>query len=198
VFHPVGDGVFEEKHAQGRLVFIKGEDGVIRLLTTPGIAIFERAVPGIDAGLLMMGLGLSVLVVVGNLVGMGGSFLARRHYGVELGWPVGELLLHGSVAVASLTVLAFVGGVAGVLLVTLGASPWLLDSSIDTPLQILQQIGKAAAASMVIVAGNVVNAWLSPERGLLGRLKETLVLASLLWLLWFAWAMNFFDPALKA
>jgi hypothetical protein len=129
---------------------------------------------------------------------MGGSFLARRHYGVELGWPVGELLLHGSVAVASLTVLAFVGGVAGVLLVTLGASPWLLDSSIDTPLQILQQIGKAAAASMVIVAGNVVNAWLSPERGLLGRLKETLVLASLLWLLWFAWAMNFFDPALKA
>ncbi len=199
VFHPVGDGVFEEKHAQGRLVFIKGEDGVIRLLTaSAGIAIFERAAPGIDAGLLMMGLGLSVLVVVGNLVGMGGSFLARRHYGVELGWPVGELLLHGSVAVASLTVLAFVGGVAGVLLVTLGASPWLLDSSIDTPLQILQQIGKAAAASMVIVAGNVVNAWLSPERGLLGRLKETLVLASLLWLLWFAWAMNFFDPALKA
>jgi RNA polymerase sigma-70 factor (ECF subfamily) len=44
--------------------------------------------------------------------------------------------------VASLTVLAFVGGVAGVLLVTLGASPWLLDSSIDTPLQILQQIGQ--------------------------------------------------------
>ena len=199
VYHPVGDGVFEEKHAQGRLVFVKGEDGIIRLLTgSAGITIFERAGPGLDAGLLMMGLGFSVLVVVGNLVGMGVSFLARRHYGVELGWPVGELLLHGSAALASLTVLAFVGGVAGVMLVTLGASPWLLDSSIDAPLQMLQQIGNVAAASMFIVAGNVVNSWLSPERGLLGRLKETLVLAGLLWLLWFAWTMNFFDPALKA
>ena len=67
----------------------------------------------------------------------------------------------------------FVSGTAGLLLTTLGASPWMLDSSIDAPLRLLQQVGHAAVASMIIVAGHVFISWISPERGLLAKLKET-------------------------
>jgi len=199
VFHPAGDGVFREKHGQGRLVFARGEDGVIRMLTgSSGVVIFERAPQARDAGLLLVGLGLTLCIVIANIAGMGISVLARRHYGVELGWPIGELLLHGTSALAGLLVVVFVGGTAGLLLTTLGASPWMLDSSIDAPLRLLQQVGHAAVASMIIVAGNVLISWISPERGLLAKLKETVVFLSLLWLLWFALTMNFLDPALKA
>lgn len=199
VYVPVGDGVFREKHAQARLVFVKGDDGVIRMLTgNSGIAIFERSPPLLDAGLVMMGLALSVLVVIGNLVALGVSFLMRRHYGVVLGLPRHEVILQGAATLAGLVVLAFVGGMAGLLLSTLGASPWMLDSSIDAPLKVMQQVGLVALGGMLIVAVHVGNLWFNSSRGLAGRLKETLVLASLAWLLWFAWMMNFFDPALKA
>lgn len=199
VFMPVGDGVFREKHGQSRLVFVKGEDGIIRMLTgNSGIVIFERSPPLLDAGLVMMGLGLSVVVVVGNLVLLGASFLMRRHYGVALGWPRHEMVLQGASTLAGVVVLGFVGGMSGLLLSTLGASPWLLDSSIDAPLKVMQQVGLVAVGSLLIVAIHVGNLWFNSSRGLAGRLKETLVLASLGWLLWFAWMMNFFDPALKA
>ncbi len=199
VFHPAGDGVFREKHGQGRLVFARGEDGVIRMLTgSSGVVIFERVPQVRDAGLLLAGLGLALSIVIANIAGMGISVLTRRHYGVELGWPIGELLLHGTSALAGLVVVVFVGGTAGLLLTTLGASPWMLDSSIDAPLRLLQQVGHAAVASMIIVAGHVFISWISPERGLLAKLKETVVFLSLLWLLWFAHTMNFLDPALKA
>lgn len=199
MFMPVGDGVFREKQGQARLVFVRGEDGVMRMLTgSSGIAIFERSPPLLDAGLVMAGLGLSFLFVVGNLVVLGASFLIRRHYDVALGWPRHEMILQGASTLAGVVVLAFVGGMAGSLLSTLGASPWLLDSSIDGQLKLMQQVGLVAVGGMLIVAVHVGNLWLNSSRGLAGRLKETLILASLAWLLWFAWMMNFFDPALKA
>ena len=199
MFVPVGDGVFREKHGEARLVFVRGEDGVIRMLTgSSGIAIFERSPPLLDAGLVMVGLALSVAVVVGNILVLGASLLMRSHYGVALGWPPHEVILQGASTLAGVVVLVFVGGMASLLLSTLGASPWLLDSSIDAQLKMMQQVGLVAVGGMLIVAIHVGNLWFNSSRGLAGRLKETLVLASLAWLLWFAWMMNFFDPALKA
>jgi hypothetical protein len=69
---------------------------------------------------------------------------------------------------------------------------------VDASLAFMQKVGWAASAGVLLVAGHVYIAWISPERGFLGRLKETAVLLSLVWLVWFAWTMNMFDPALKA
>lgn len=198
VFHPTGNGVFEERHGPGRLVFVKGGDGVVRMLPgSSGIAILERAAPASDASFLMTGLVLSVLLVAGNVLSFGVSFLMRRHYGVALNWSRLETGLQVAAAVSSVLVLAFVVGMIMTLLSTLSASPWLLDSSLDRQLRMLQQLGLVAAGSVAIVALHVGHLWVRSTRGTVGRLKETLILASLLWLLWFAWAMNFFDPALK-
>ena len=119
----------------------------------------------------------SLAVVAGNVLGVGISVLVRRHYGVELGWPVGELLLHATSVLAGALVLVFAAsmiepGDGHALLKPLRASSAML--------------GQAALAGMIIVAGNVIMAWISPERGLLAKLKETAVFGSLACILWLA------------
>jgi len=120
---------------------------------------------------------LSLALVAGNVLGVGISVPVRRHYGVELGWPVGELLLHGTSVLAGVLVLVFTAPV-----IELGdGHAWL------KPLRAWSStLGQAALASMIIVVGNVIMAWISPERGLLAKLKETAVLGSIACILWFA------------
>lgn len=120
---------------------------------------------------------LGLALVAGNVLGVGISLLVRRHYGVELGWPVGELLLHATSVLAGVLVLVFTASVI---------EP-VESHEVLQPLRAWSAtLGQAAFASMIIVAGNVVMAWISPERGLLARLKETAVLASIACILWLA------------
>jgi hypothetical protein len=117
---------------------------------------------------------VSLALVSGNIVGVTMSALMRRHYGVELGWPSGELLLHIAAVLSGVLTLVFALAALG----PLSTHPWEAQLSAWGPV-----LGKAALASLIIVTGNVVMAWISPERGLLAKLKETAVLCSLAWLL---------------
>jgi CubicO group peptidase (beta-lactamase class C family) len=199
VFEPQGDGVFRERHGQARVVFVKGADGVIRLLPSgAGIVIFEKAPPLRDASYLVWGLVVSVGIVFLNVVLMPIAAFVRWHYAVEQAWLFHENLLRVASALACVAMLVFVGGIALVLLGTLTESPWLLDNSIDPVLRVLQQVGHGAVAGILVVALHAVVSWRSPVRGRAGKLKEVTVLLCLVWLAWFAWAMNLFDPALRA
>ncbi len=199
VFHPAGDGLFLEKHGQGKLVFTQGSDGVMRMLpSSSGVAIFERAPPMRNAGLLLLGLGLSMGIVILNIIGVPVAAMIRRHHGVEQDWSGPARMLRLGTWFVSIAMLFFIGGIAGILIATVSDSPWSLDSSIDSSLAFMQKVGWVASAGVLLAAAHAYIAWTSPERGLLGRLKETAVLLSLVWLVWFAWSMNLFDAALKA
>jgi hypothetical protein len=121
-----------------------------------------------------LALALCLALVAGNVLGVTISAIIRRHYGVELGWPAGELLLHLTAVISGVLTLVFALATLG----PLSAHPWEAQLAAWAP-----ALGKAAVASTIIVAGNVVMAWISPERGLLAKLKETAVLCSLVWLL---------------
>jgi hypothetical protein len=195
----VGDGVFIEKHGQGKLVFTQGDDGVMRMLpSSAGIMVFERAPAMRNSAFLLIGLGVSLGIVLLNLVGIPVAALVRRHYGVDQGWETAPRLLRVATLLVSIAMLFFIGGIAGLLISILSESPWSLDSSVDASLAFMQMVGWVASAGVLLVAAHAYIAWISPERGFLGRLKETAVLLSLVWLVWFAWTMNMFDPALKA
>lgn len=199
VFHPAGDGLFLEKHGQGKLVFTQGEDGVMRLLSSAaGVQVFERAPPMRNAMFLFLGLGVSLGIVILNIVGIPVSALVRRHYGVDQEWETAPRLLRVATLLVSIAMLFFIGGTAGLLISILSESPWSLDSSIDASLAFMQKVGWAATAGVLLVGAHAYVAWTRPERSFLGRLKETAVLLSLVWLVWFAWTMNMFDAALKA
>jgi len=88
-------------------------------------------------------------------------------------------------------------GFGVVLIGAASDSPWGLDSSLDPKLHQLQQVGIIGAAGVLVVLLNVIQAWSNPVRGFWGRVKESLVLAALAGLLWFAWSMNLFDQALR-
>ena len=199
VFHPAGDGLFLEKHGQGKLVFTQGEDGVMRMLSSAaGVQVFERAPPMRNAMFLLLGLGVSLGIVILNIVGIPVSALVRRHYGVDQDWETTPRLLRVATLLVSIAMLFFIGGTAGFLISIVSESPWSLDSSADASLAFMQKVGWAASAGVLLVAAHAYFAWISPQRGFLGRLKETAVLLSLVWLVWFAWTMNMFDAALKA
>lgn len=121
-----------------------------------------------------LALALCLSLVAGNVLGVTISAIIRRHYGVELGWPAGELLLHATAVLAGALTLVFSLASLG----PLSAHPWEAQLAAWAPV-----LGRAALASTIIVAGNVFMAWISPERGLLAKLKETAVLCSLVWLL---------------
>lgn len=198
VFHPAGDGLFIEKHGQGKLVFTKGGDGVIRMLpSSSGVVVFERAPPLRDAGFLLMGLGVSLGILLLNIVGVPVAALVRRHYGVDQEWETAPRLLRVATLLVSMAMLFFIGGTAGFLLSIVSENPWSLDSSADASLSFMQKVGWVASAGVLLAAAHAYIAWISPERSFLGRLKETAVLFSLVWLVWFAWTMNMFDAALK-
>lgn len=199
VFHPAGDGLFLEKHGQGKLVFTQGEDGVMRMLSSAaGVQVFERAPPMRNAMFLLLGLGVSLGIVILNIIGVPVAALVRRHYGVEQDWETPARLLRIATVLVSIAMLFFIGGIAGFLISILSESPWSLDSSADASIAFMQKVGWAASAGVLLVAAHAYIAWISPERGFLGRMKETAVLLSLVWLVWFAWTMNMFDAALKA
>jgi CubicO group peptidase (beta-lactamase class C family) len=199
VFHPAGDGLFLEKHGQGKLVFTQGEDGVMRMLSSAaGVQVFERAPPMRNAIFLLLGLGVSLGILLLNIVGIPVAALVRRHYGVDQEWETAPRLLRVATLIVSVAMLFFIGGTAGYLISIVSESPWSLDSSADASLAFMQKVGWVASAGVLLVAAHAYVAWISPERGFLGRLKETAVLISLVWLLWFAWTMNMFDAALKA
>lgn len=199
VFEPQGGGVFRERHGQARVVFVKGEDGVIRLLPSgAGIVIFEKAPPLRDASYLVWGLVVSVGIVFLNVVLMPMAAFVRWHYAVEQAWFFHENMLRVASALVCVAMLVFVGGVPLLLLGTLAQSPWMLDGSVDPVLRLLQQVGHGAVAGIGVVALHALVSWRSPVRGRAGKLKEVTVLLCLAWLAWFAWTMNMFDPALRA
>lgn len=195
---PVGDGVFRDKYGQGKLVFLKGEDGVIRMVpASGGVQITQKVEPLRNAMLLLVVFGASLGIVALNFIGIPLSAFVRRHFGIDQGWTVGERLLRIATFVVSGVVMTFVIGIAVVLLTTVSSSPWALDSSLDPSLQLLQKVGLVGVAGMVFVALHVGAAWRNPVRSFIGKVKELSVFLALGGLLWFAWTMNMFDPALK-
>lgn len=198
IWTAMGDGEFRAKFGQGKLVFLKAGDGAMTMLSgAAGVAIFQR-VPDLRQALVTLGVfGMSLLIVALNLVAWPVAAVVRRHYGVEQGWTLWERTLRLGTMLTSLALLIFVVGFGVVIIGAASTSPWGLDSSLDAGLHQLQQIGMIGAAGVLVVLLNVIQAWRNPVRGFWGRVKESLVLAALLGLLWFAWSMNLFDEALR-
>lgn len=195
---PIGDGVFRDKFGQARLVFVKGEGGVMRLLAgSAGIQILERVPDRRNAGYVLPVVGAAIGILLFNLLGFPVAVFVRRHYSVDQGWSGVENLLRLGTMASIIALFVFIGGMMATLLTTVISSPWALTSGIDPMLHRFQQFGFASLGGLLIVAANTVVAWRSDVRGGLGRFKELLVLLSFAALIWFAWTMNMFDTSLK-
>ena len=195
---PVGDGVFRDKHGQGKLVFVKGDDGVIRMLSgAAGVQIMQKVDIDRNAMLIILIFAASFGIVALNFIGIPMSAFVRRHYGIDQGWTFSERMLRFATFIVSGVVMSFVVGIAFVLVSAAVSSPWSLDSTIDPTLQVLQRIGLAGVVGLIAVALHVSASWRSPVRSFIGRVKELAVLLGLGGMLWFAWIMNMFDPALR-
>ncbi len=198
IWTAMGDGEFRAKSGQGKLVFLQAGDGAMTMLSgAAGVAIFQRVPDLRNALVTLIVFCVSMLVVTLNLLAWPVAAFVRRHYGVEQGWTLWERTLRLAVMLTSLAVLIFVVGFGVVLIGAASDSPWGLDSSLDPKLHQLQQVGIIGAAGVLVVLLNVIQAWSNPVRGFWGRVKESLVLAALAGLLWFAWSMNLFDQALR-
>jgi hypothetical protein len=191
---PAGNGLFQEKNGQAKLVFVQGDDGVMRLLpNSAGVQILERVTPMNNALFIVMVVGGAMVVLLLNLIGFPVAMLVRRHYSVDQDWPVVDkaLRLFSMISIAAL--LTFVVGIFYTLAITAETSTWGITSGMDSTLKHFQNVGWFAMAGLLVVAAHAVLAWRSEVRGLLGRMKEVLVLASYAIVVWFVWTMHFLD-----
>lgn len=194
IWDAFGNGVFQERFGQARLVFVKGEDGVMRLLAnSAGVQIMERVTPMNNALYIVMVVGGAMAILLWNLIGFPVAILVRRHYGVDQEWPVVDKALRLATMISSAALLTFVIGIFYTLAMTATTSTWAVTSALDPTLKHFQNVGWFAAAGLIAVAAHALFAWRSEVRGFLGRVKELLVLASYVIVLWFAWTMHFFD-----
>jgi hypothetical protein len=198
VWLPAGNGVFQEKHGQAKLVFVQGDDGVMRLLpNSAGVQILERVTPMHNALYIVMAVGGALVVLLWNLIGFPVAALVRRHYSVDQDWPVVDkaLRLFSMISIAAL--LTFVVGIFYTLATTADASTWAMTSSMDPTLRHFQNVGWFAVAGLLVVAAHAAQAWRSEVRGFLGRMKELAVLASYVIVLWFVWTMHLLDSVAR-
>ena len=195
---PLGDGVFRSKFGQEKLIFLSSADGQIRMLNGgAGVAIYQR-LPSTRNGMAMLGIFIaSAGFLLWNLIGWPVAAAVRRHYGIDQGWSGWERFLRFGSMAASAAVLTFVIGFGGVLVGAVTEGPWSMDSTLDPQLHLMQQIGIGGAVASLIAVLNAFQAWSNPIRGMLGRIKETLVALALAGVLWFAWTMNMFDAAVR-
>jgi len=198
VWVPAGNGLFQEKNGQAKLVFVQGDDGVMRLLpNSAGVQILERVTPMNNALFIVMVVGGAMVVLLLNLIGFPVAMLVRRHYSVDQDWPVVDkaLRLFSMISIAAL--LTFVVGIFYTLAITAETSTWGITSGMDSTLKHFQNVGWFAMAGLLVVAAHAVLAWRSEVRGLLGRMKEVLVLASYAIVVWFVWTMHFLDSVAR-
>ncbi|MEQ1755418.1 MAG: serine hydrolase domain-containing protein [Micropepsaceae bacterium] len=194
----LGDGVFRDKFGQAQLVFVMGQDGVMKMLPgSAGVQILERVPQQRNALLVLVVFGLSASILLINFVGFPVAGFVRRHYGVSQDWTFAQNTARLLTMISTLLLFVFVGGMGFVLVSTVSSSPWSLTSAIDPALHRFQMVGFGALAGLFVVIANTLIAWRNPARGLLGKIKEVLVLASYAGIVWFAWSMNLFDVTLR-
>jgi CubicO group peptidase (beta-lactamase class C family) len=195
---PLGNGVFQDKYGQARLVFVQGPDGIMRMLpNSAGVQIMQRVPPMRNALYILIAVGIASAVLLWNLLGFPVAALVRRHYRVDQEWLVVDKALRLFSMLSILALFTFIGGIMFTLISAASDSPWNLTSGIDPALRHFQFAGWFAAGGLFVVGAHAVLAWQSEVRGNVGRLKELAVFASYAVVLWFAWSMNFFDTTLR-
>jgi len=196
-FEPIGDGVFREVNGQDRLVFLRDKAGRITMAPwSAGVAVYQRVEPSQSSLLYLSVLGIASLILIANLVLWPVAAVVRWRYQTGLEWSMPAHLLRLGTMAASVALLTLIFGIASVFVPRLD-DPWTLDATLDGALRMFQLIGIAGAIATIIAIVNAAQAWTNPQRGLLGRLKETAIALSCLALIWFAWTMNLFDQSLR-
>lgn len=194
---PLGDGVFRDTNGQDRLIFAKGQDGRIQLLSwASGVMVFQR-VDFFQSSLFYVTVFLaSALVLLLNLLLWPVAAIVRRRYYAALEWRMKDHLLRLGTMLAAAALLTMIVGIASVFIPRLD-DPWTLDGTLDPTMRLFQYIGIGGAVFTLVALWNAAQSWTNPVRGILGRLKETAVALSCVGLLWFAWTMNLFDLSLR-
>jgi hypothetical protein len=183
----IGPLQYREVNGQEKLDFVADKDGNIRYWATtfiPGVEVFQR-VPGYRSVATVGWLsGLSLLVVLGALLGWFGGWWLRRRYRSTLVFPAALQRLRLLSRLGALVLLLAALGWL-VLIVVISADELILLQGAAVPwMYALHALDVVALLGVLAIVAHAVRQWQLRLRGLRVRIGETLLALAALYLGW--------------